>query len=88
MFNRSMIGGAEMASAMWARRGPRDGFECGGRSYVPGSEIRSIAMMNGQIRATIVEDEHAARGPLADFVFHTKSGQLEGPAAELRVEDP
>ena len=33
----------------------REGIEFGARSYVPGSENRIIAMMNGQIRATIVD---------------------------------
>ncbi|MEZ5903834.1 MAG: ABC transporter substrate-binding protein [Geminicoccaceae bacterium] len=166
----------------------REGIEFGERSYVPGSENRIIAMMNGQIKATIVdlanknvlmekagdrfhvlpgvenpasdelvfasadwlaanqetadiiveellrlwremnenpaivEEERAARGlladqpqeildevvgfytegteaglfdpegggeaaALADFEFYTEAGQLEGPAADLRVED-
>ncbi len=33
----------------------REGIEFGDRSYVPGSENRIIAMMNGQIKATIVD---------------------------------
>lgn len=33
----------------------REGIQFGARSYVPGSENRIIAMMNGQIRATIVD---------------------------------
>ncbi len=33
----------------------REGIEFGERSYVPGSENRIIAMMNGQIKATIVD---------------------------------
>ena len=33
----------------------RNGIEFGERSYVPGSENRIIAMMNGQIKATIVD---------------------------------
>jgi NitT/TauT family transport system substrate-binding protein len=33
----------------------REGIEFGERSYVPGSENRIVAMMNGQIKATIVD---------------------------------
>ncbi len=33
----------------------REGIEFGERSYVPGSENRIIAMMNGQIKATVVD---------------------------------
>jgi NitT/TauT family transport system substrate-binding protein len=33
----------------------REGIQFGQRSYVPGSENRIIAMMNGQIKATIVD---------------------------------
>ena len=33
----------------------REGIQFGDRSYVPGSENRIIAMMNGQIKATIVD---------------------------------
>jgi NitT/TauT family transport system substrate-binding protein len=33
----------------------REGIEFGQRSYVPGSENRIVAMMNGQINATIVD---------------------------------
>ena len=33
----------------------REGIKFGDRSYVPGSENRIIAMMNGQIKATIVD---------------------------------
>jgi NitT/TauT family transport system substrate-binding protein len=33
----------------------REGIEFGERSYVPGSENRIVAMMNGQINATIVD---------------------------------
>ena len=33
----------------------REGIEFGDRSYVPGSENRIIAMMNGQIKATVVD---------------------------------
>jgi len=33
----------------------REGIQFGERSYVPGSENRIIAMMNGQIKATIVD---------------------------------
>ena len=33
----------------------REGIEFGERSYIPGSENRIIAMMNGQIKATIVD---------------------------------
>lgn len=33
----------------------REGIQFGDRSYVPGSENRIIAMMNGQIKATIID---------------------------------
>ncbi len=33
----------------------REGIQFGERSYVPGSENRIIAMMNGQIKATIID---------------------------------
>jgi NitT/TauT family transport system substrate-binding protein len=33
----------------------REGIEFGERSYVPGSENRIVAMMNGQIKATIID---------------------------------
>ncbi len=33
----------------------REGIQFGDRSYVPGSENRIVAMMNGQIKATIVD---------------------------------
>lgn len=77
-----------MALAMWTRPGPQDGIERGERSYVSGSVNSNIAMMKCRIRATITGEEGAARGPLADFAFCIKAGQPDGPAAELRVEDP
>ena len=44
--------GTEAISNIIAKR---EGIEFGDRSYVPGSENRIIAMINGQIKATIVD---------------------------------
>lgn len=63
----------------------REGIEFGDRSYVPGSENRIIAMMNGQIKATIVD--LANKNMLltkAGDKFHVLPG-LDNPASDELV---
>lgn len=60
----------------------REGIEFGERSYVPGSENRIIAMINGQIEATIVD--LANRNKLMEMAgdrFHVLPG-LDEPASD------
>lgn len=62
----------------------REGIEFGQRSYVPGSENRIIAMMNGQINATIVD--LANKNKLMEMgggKFHVLPGVSEVPSDEL-----
>ena len=53
----------------------REGIKFGERSYVPGSENRIIAMMNGQIKATILDlaNKNRADGEGGDR-FHVLPG--------------
>jgi NitT/TauT family transport system substrate-binding protein len=60
----------------------REGIEFGDRSYVPGSENRIIAMMNGQIGATIID--LANKNKLMEMAgdrFHVLPG-LDEPASD------
>jgi NitT/TauT family transport system substrate-binding protein len=62
----------------------RNGIEFGQRSYVPGSENRIIAMMNGQIGATIVD--LANKNKLLEMApdrFHVLPGLEQIPSDEL-----
>lgn len=60
----------------------RHGIEFGQRSYVPGSENRIIAMINGQIGATIVDLANKNKlMELAPDRFHVLPG-LEEPASD------
>lgn len=62
----------------------QNGIEFGQRSYVPGSENRIIAMMNGQIGATIVD--LANKNKLMEMApdrFHVLPGLAETPSDEL-----
>lgn len=62
----------------------REGIEFGQRSYVPGSENRIIAMMKGQINATIVD--LANKNKLLEMAgdkFHVLPGVSEVPSDEL-----
>jgi NitT/TauT family transport system substrate-binding protein len=62
----------------------REGIEFGQRSYVPGSENRIIAMMKGQINATVVD--LANKNKLMDMggdKFHVLPGVSEVPSDEL-----
>ena len=63
----------------------REGIEFGARSYVPGSENRIIAMMNGQIRATIVDlaNKNLLMAQAGDR-FHVLPG-LDDPASDELV---
>lgn len=62
----------------------RNGIEFGQRSYVPGSENRIIAMMNGQIGATIVDLANKNKlMELAPDRFHVLPGLDETPSDEL-----
>ena len=60
----------------------REGIEFGARSYVPGSENRIIAMMNGQVNATIVDlaNKNKLMGMAGDK-FHVLPG-LDNPASD------
>jgi NitT/TauT family transport system substrate-binding protein len=62
----------------------REGIEFGERSYVPGSENRIIAMMNGQIKATVVD--LANKNKLLEQAgdrFHVLPGLTEPASDEL-----
>lgn len=62
----------------------REGIEFGQRSYVPGSENRIIAMMNGQINATIVDLANKNKlMELGGDKFHVLPGVSEVPSDEL-----
>ncbi|MGE0213638.1 MAG: ABC transporter substrate-binding protein [Parvibaculaceae bacterium] len=60
----------------------RNGIEFGERSYVPGSENRIIAMINGQIKATIVDlaNKNLLMSKAPDK-FHVLPG-VENPASD------
>lgn len=60
----------------------REGIEFGARSYVPGSENRIIAMMKGQIKATIVDlaNKNILMSKAGDK-FHVLPG-LDNPASD------
>jgi NitT/TauT family transport system substrate-binding protein len=62
----------------------REGIEFGERSYVPGSENRIIAMMNGQIKATIVDlaNKNTLLSKAGDK-FHVLPGVDEPASDEL-----
>ena len=63
----------------------REGIEFGERSYVPGSENRIIAMMNGQIKATVVDlaNKNLLLAKAGDR-FHVLPG-LDEPASDELV---
>jgi NitT/TauT family transport system substrate-binding protein len=62
----------------------REGIEFGQRSYVPGSENRIIAMVNGQINATIVDLANKNKlMELGGDKFHVLPGVSEIPSDEL-----
>lgn len=63
----------------------REGIEFGERSYVPGSENRIIAMMNGQIKATVVDlaNKNVLLAKAGDR-FHVLPG-LDEPASDELV---
>jgi NitT/TauT family transport system substrate-binding protein len=63
----------------------REGIEFGERSYVPGSENRIIAMMNGQIKATVVDlaNKNTLMAKAGDR-FHVLPG-LDEPASDELV---
>lgn len=63
----------------------REGIEFGERSYVPGSENRIIAMINGQIKATIVDlaNKNLLLSKAADR-FHVLPG-VDNPASDELV---
>jgi NitT/TauT family transport system substrate-binding protein len=62
----------------------REGIEFGQRSYVPGSENRIIAMVNGQINATIVDLANKNKlMELGGDKFHVLPGVSEVPSDEL-----
>lgn len=63
----------------------REGIQFGDRSYVPGSENRIIAMMNGQIKATIVDlaNKNTLMAKAGDR-FHVLPG-LDEPASDELV---
>jgi NitT/TauT family transport system substrate-binding protein len=60
----------------------REGIEFGARSYVPGSENRIIAMMNGQIKASVVDlaNKNILMQKAGDR-FHVLPG-LDNPASD------
>jgi NitT/TauT family transport system substrate-binding protein len=63
----------------------REGIEFGERSYVPGSENRIIAMMNGQIKATIVDlSNKNKRMEMAGDKFHVLPG-VDAPVSDELV---
>lgn len=73
--------GTEAIGEILARR---NGIQFGERSYVPGSENRIIAMMNGQIGATIVDLANKNKlMELAPDRFHVLPGLEETPSDEL-----
>jgi NitT/TauT family transport system substrate-binding protein len=60
----------------------RNGIKFGDRSYVPGSENRIIAMMNGQIKATIVDLANKNKlMEMAPDKFHVLPG-IDNPASD------
>jgi len=62
----------------------QQGIEFGERSYVPGSENRIIAMMNGQIRATIVDLANKNKlMQMGGDKFHVLPGLKEPASDEL-----
>jgi len=62
----------------------REGIEFGARSYVPGSENRIIAMMKGQINATIVDLSNKNKlMSMAGDKFHVLPGVSDIPSDEL-----
>lgn len=62
----------------------REGIEFGQRSYVPGSENRIIAMMKGQINATIVDLANKNKlMEMAGDKFHVLPGVSDVPSDEL-----
>jgi NitT/TauT family transport system substrate-binding protein len=62
----------------------REGIEFGERSYVPGSENRIIAMMNGQIKATIVDLSNKNKlMEMAGDKFHVLPGVDDPVSDEL-----
>lgn len=63
----------------------REGITFGDRSYVPGSENRIIAMMNGQIKATVVDlaNKNVLMAKAGDK-FHVLPG-VENPASDELV---
>ena len=63
----------------------REGIEFGERSYVPGSENRIIAMINGQIKATIVDlaNKNLLLSKAADR-FHVLPG-VDNPSSDELV---
>ena len=62
----------------------REGIEFGPRSYVPGSENRIIAMMKGQINATIVDLSNKNKlMSMAGDKFHVLPGVTDIPSDEL-----
>jgi NitT/TauT family transport system substrate-binding protein len=62
----------------------REGIEFGQRSYVPGSENRIIAMVKGQINATIVDLANKNKlMELGGDKFHVLPGVSEVPSDEL-----
>ena len=62
----------------------REGIEFGDRSYIPGSENRIIAMMNGQIGATIVDLSNKNKlMEMAGDKFHVLPGVDEPASDEL-----
>ena len=62
----------------------REGIEFGERSYVPGSENRIVAMMNGQINATIVDlsNKNILMEKAGDR-FHVLPGLDDGASDEV-----
>lgn len=62
----------------------REGIEFGQRSYVPGSENRIIAMMKGQIGATVVDLANKNKlMEMGEGKFHVLPGVSEVPSDEL-----
>ena len=63
----------------------REGITFGDRSYVPGSENRIIAMMNGQIKATVVDlaNKNTLMAKAGDK-FHVLPG-VDNPASDELV---
>src|SRR3546814_652770 len=62
----------------------REGIKFGQRSYVPGSENRIIAMMKGQINATVVDLANKNKlMEMGEGKFHVLPGVSEVPSDEL-----